>query len=83
MEETFTICAKCGTEIGYETAYVSITRSVERADHDLATDAVSIQVINAEEIISLCSSCGNLFDAENISQIVKAIPTDNRNTKHN
>lgn len=82
MEEQFSECAKCEKPINYGEAYVSVTRSIEQADLDVITGDPSITVTDSVEIVTLCRTCGNSFNAHNILKIVKAIPDDS-NLKSN
>jgi len=74
MNEKFTECDKCGKPIMLGNAYVSITRNIEQAEYDLISDEEEIQVIDSEQIITLCGKCGNAFDTDKLERIIKNIP---------
>lgn len=75
MAKKYTECSRCGKVINYGNAYVSIVRNVEQAEFDLATNSEEIEVINSDEIIALCGSCGNSFNADTIANIINAVPS--------
>ena len=75
MDKKYTECSRCGKAINYGNAYVSIVRNVEQAEFDLATNSEEIEVINSDEIIALCGSCGNSFNADTIANIINAVPS--------
>jgi hypothetical protein len=83
MNNVFTTCHKCEKEIKYGNAYVTIVRNVEQAEHILATGVDEIEVIDSNEIITLCGTCGNRFNSDTIVQIINAIPNNNSNLKSN
>lgn len=83
MDKKYSECARCGKTINYGNACVSITRNIEQPDFNIATNREEIQIIDSEEIIVLCGSCGNSFDADMISNIIQAIPNDNDNIPKN
>lgn len=83
MNKQFTQCWRCGKAIYYGNAFVSISRNVEQADYELATDKIEIQVIDSEEIITLCGSCGNSFDANTIANIITSLPSSPSSIKEN
>jgi hypothetical protein len=75
----YTNCDRCKKPIYYGNAYVCITRSIEQADFDIAKNREEITVIDSEEIITFCGSCGNMFDQHTIGNIINSIPTDGMN----
>ncbi len=83
MNRKFKECNRCGKVIYYGNAYVSINRNVEQGEFIIATNNVEITVIDSEEIIALCGSCGNSFNAAIIENIVNSIPTDDSNIRNN
>lgn len=80
MDNVFSECVKCGKELKYGSAYVSINRNVEQPEYILATNSVSVTVLHGEEIASLCGDCGNAFDGEALLKIIKALPAPNSNS---
>jgi len=83
MDKIFTKCGRCGKIINYGNGYVSIVRNVEQADFSIVTNNDEITIIDSQEIITLCGSCGNSFNADTIGQIINTIPTDNSNININ
>lgn len=77
MDRKYTECSRCQKTIYYGNAYVSIVRNVEQADFEIATNSEEITVIDSQEIIALCGSCGNSFNADIIGNIINGLPTDN------
>lgn len=75
MSRKYTECGRCGKAINYGNAYVTIVRNVEQADFELTTNQEEITVIDSNEVITFCGSCGNSFDADTIGNIINAIPT--------
>ena len=80
MREQFSICDRCGKVIYYGNAFVSINRYIEQAEFSIARNRVEIQPIDSFQILTLCGSCGNLFDVEMLSKIITTIPTDSKET---
>lgn len=68
------LCAKCGREIPFGTSYYSISRQLEFFCEDPDTEEVEIEVEEAEEIISLCKSCGSVFNQESLAIILENLP---------
>jgi hypothetical protein len=83
MTNSFTTCDRCGREIAYGKAQVTITRNIEQAEHNILENRDEIEVIDSEQIMTLCGSCGNSFDAHKIAQIINSIPTDDNNSTSN
>ncbi len=78
MNIKYTTCMRCGKDIYYGNAYVTITRNIEQANYELTKNREEITVIDSSEIITFCGVCGNLFDADTIGNIINAIPGNNR-----
>lgn len=76
MSKKYTACSRCGKVINYGNAYVSIVRNIEQAEFDLASQREEIDIIHSEEIITLCGTCGNAFNADTIANIINSLPTD-------
>lgn len=79
----FIQCDRCGASINYGSAHVSITRSVEQAEYNIATDETTISVLDSVQVMSLCGDCGNKFNADNIAKIIKAIPSNSSGSNDN
>lgn len=83
MSEYFSECSRCGKPIYYGNAYVSIVRNIEQADFELTINQPEITVIDSNEIIVFCGSCGNSFNTDTIAKIIKAIPTEQNGISEN
>ena len=82
MENEVHLCQKCGQVIPMETPYFSIVRSFEFFTENPETDETEIEVKEAEEIISLCQSCGSVFNKDALEIILAHLPIpgqENRN----
>jgi hypothetical protein len=75
MSKKYTECRPCKKAIYYGNAYVTILRNIEQADFELTTNQEEITVIDSNEVITFCGSCGNSFDSETIVNIINAIPS--------
>lgn len=69
-------CDRCGKLISKGSAYVSINRNIEQLIHNVIEDSDEIEVIDSFMLLALCPTCGNKFSIEQISNIIKVIPTD-------
>jgi hypothetical protein len=69
------LCQKCNIIIPFGTPYYSIVRSLEfRCVDEESENGEIVEVIEAEEIISLCKSCGSYFNTEGLETILKHLP---------
>jgi hypothetical protein len=80
MKRQYSTCDRCGKVIYYGNAFVSINRYIEQAEFSIARNRVEIQPIDSFQILTLCGACGNLFDVQTISKIIKTLPTDSSET---
>lgn len=69
------LCSKCGREIPFGSSYYSITRQLEFLSKNPDTNELEIEVKEAEELISLCKSCGGVFNHDSLIIILKNLPT--------
>lgn len=77
MKEPFTNCDKCGNTINYDESYVSIVRNIEQTDFFPHERNLVTSVSDSEQILTLCMTCGEVFDINTISKIIKAHTEDN------
>ena len=70
-------CNKCGKELRYGSAHVSINFAIEQPEYYPATDRVSVTVFQAEQLVSLCGDCGNALDKEAVITAIEALPLRN------
>lgn len=68
------LCSKCGREIPFGSSYYSITRQLEFFSKNPDTNEIEIEVEDAEEITSLCKSCGSVFNQDSLTTILKNLP---------
>ena len=73
MSKIYTECGRCGNTINYGNTYVSIVKNIEYAEFDLSLNSEVNEIIESSEIITLCSICGNSFNAETIATIINAV----------
>lgn len=78
MNTVFTNCSRCGKDIHYGNAYVTILRNIEQAEKIAFSEDVETDVIDSREILTLCGKCGNSFNSDAIAQVINAIPMDGR-----
>lgn len=83
MEKKYSECFKCKASINYDEAYISITRNIEQANINIFHNRDEIEIIDSEELISLCRGCGSQFNANNIVQIIMSVPTSDDNIRSN
>jgi DNA-directed RNA polymerase subunit M/transcription elongation factor TFIIS len=74
MSKAYTTCDKCGKEIHYGNAYVSVQRNIEQAEHNFVNNEDDVQVIDSELLLTLCGSCGNKFHFDILAKLIEAIP---------
>lgn len=70
----YTTCALFDKPILFGQAYISITHNIEYAEFEITTQQEEIEIIESNELISLCNKCGNAFDATMLSNILRALP---------
>lgn len=69
------LCQKCNTIIPFGTPSYSIVRSLEfRCIDDESENGEIMEVIEAEEVISLCKICGSNFNKDGLETILKHLP---------
>lgn len=78
MEKIFTTCNRCKKEIKYGQAYVTILRNIEQVDYNMTTGEDEIEVIDSNDLVTFCGSCGNSFNADMITNIINSIPLQGR-----
>lgn len=83
MDSDNLICDKCGIEIPKGNTYVCLNRSIEFMTHNVATNEDEIETIDSEQILTLCTSCGNKFDSDILVNLLKAIPLDRSQVSDN
>jgi hypothetical protein len=74
MSNIYATYDKCGKEILYGNAYVSVQRNIEQAKHNFISNEDDIQVIDSELLLTLCGSCGNKFHFDILAKLIEAIP---------
>jgi hypothetical protein len=73
MEKGCLECARCKREISTGNAYVTLTKNIEQ--RELITDDYGeIQIIDSNEIITLCGRCGNAFDWNRLQKTIDEMP---------
>jgi hypothetical protein len=83
MNSVFTTCDKCGKEIHYGNAYVSVQRNVEQAEHNFISNEDEVQIIDSELLLTLCGKCGNAFHYDIIARLIDTIPINSSTLKGN
>jgi hypothetical protein len=63
-------CEKCGKLIKHGEIYMSITRYDEYYSDEMHNDNEIVNVVDAEALVILCSSCGNEYTPEKLRQII-------------
>lgn len=74
MKNIFTSCDRCGKDILFGQSHVSISRNIETVENNIANQTLEAEVLNSEEVICLCNTCGANFDAEKLAQIINIVP---------
>ena len=67
-------CERCGKTIHQGSAYVCLTRNIEQIEHSIANNEDEIQIIQSDPLITLCGSCGNMFDTETLVKLIRLTP---------
>ncbi len=75
-------CDFCNKKIPFGAAYVCIQKSIEQYDMDATTDDLSVDVIHAEALVTMCGPCGNKFNDELLTKLIMMTPNI-RNSKMN
>jgi hypothetical protein len=83
MNEIVCECERCGKPIPKGNAYVCIYRSIEHIEHSVSQNEDIAQIIDADILIALCSSCGNKFDAETLVKIISSMPFERSRIRAN
>ena len=76
-------CDRCGKVIPAGTAYVSLTRNIEQVEHNVIENEDEIRLLHADELLTLCTSCGSSFDTEHLINIIKNLPGNYTEVKNN
>jgi hypothetical protein len=74
VENEVHLCSKCGQEIPFGTPYYSICRHLEFLCENPETEETEIEIEEAEEITSLCRSCGSVFNKDSLEIILENLP---------
>jgi len=80
MKTPFLDCDRCGKNISFGDAFVSINRFIEQAEFIAARNRVEYQPIDSIQIATLCARCANLFDVQALAKIIKSVPTEDPET---
>ena len=83
MSELDFRCDRCGKGIPAGTAYISISRNIEQVEHNVVENQDEIHLLHAEELLTLCTSCGNQFNTEGLINIIKTLPGSVSEVKNN
>ncbi len=76
------LCKKCNREIPFGKPYYSIGKTLEFMCFNPETKEEEIEIIEAEEIISLCKTCGNYFNMEGLETILQHLPIPGQETRN-
>ena len=76
------LCHKCCNQIPFGNQYFSITRSLERRIFNEENSEEEIDINESEEIITLCSICGNYFNVGALDTILKHLPIPDQETRN-
>ena len=82
MENDIHLCQKCGKVIPMETPYFSIVRSLEFLTENPDTEDIEIETEESEEIISLCQSCGSVFNKDALETILAHLPIPGQESRN-
>jgi len=82
IENDVHICPKCGQEIPFGSSYYSITRNLEFFCKNTDTNEVEIETEDSEEVISLCKSCGSVFNQTALEIILEHLPIPGHETRN-
>ncbi len=75
-------CDKCKKRIYPGNGYVSLNYNIENLNHDVARNSYSIGVISSENVLTLCGTCGNRFNAAMARQVLGLLVKPQR-PRHN
>lgn len=82
MQNEIHLCQKCGKVITQETPYFSIVRNLECLTENPDTDEIEIEIEESEEIISLCQSCGSVFNKDALITILAHLPIPGQESRN-
>ena len=68
------LCQKCNREIPFGKPYYSIVRTLENRIIEQESSEEEINIIESEEITTLCKTCGSYFNIEALDIILKHLP---------
>ncbi len=83
MNENDLECELCEVLIPVGTPYICLNHNIEYFKHNVITNDDEIEVVQSEQILTLCASCGNGFDVNILKQILRTIPRDNSKINEN
>jgi len=76
------LCHKCNNAIPHGNQYFSINKTLEFRSYNEEEKEEEIEVIEANDVINLCKTCGSYFNIEVLDTILKYLPIpgqENRN----
>jgi len=71
MSGIIIVCDLCKKEIPNGAAYVGINYHIEQMDTDPIKLLPTVQVISAEQIITMCGKCGNKHQGAKIKEVLQ------------
>jgi len=76
------LCQKCGREIPLGAPYYSVVRNLDFFYKNPETQEEEIEIEDSQEIISLCKSCGSVFNQNSLETILKHLPIPGQETRN-
>ena len=74
VENDVNLCNKCGCEIPFGTPYYAIVRNLEFFCKNPETKEIEIEIEESDQVISLCKSCGSVFNQDCLKTILEHLP---------
>lgn len=70
MDEICSECDLCEKPIYYGNAMVSVNRNIEQVDRTEEYPDGEVTVIDSDQLLTLCASCGNRFSTEYLRELI-------------
>ena len=75
-------CDYCGAIIPEGNPYVLIMKNIESIEYSILNNRVEATVVDSQELITYCKTCGNRFDMETAMKLLRTIPLLGDETKN-
>ena len=81
MDDTYTQCDWCQKPIAYGNAAVTINKNIEQMDRTRENPDGVVTVIQSDVVATLCGSCGNRLNIEDLQKLLSMPISKKHSTK--